>query len=236
MEEILWAVWPWIGFGGGVVLLLLLFFSDYLQNDKSISRWHDYTWLSWFMVAAYLIHVVEEYGIHFVDGQYLLIQQFIDMGINALFGGIPLLFFPYVNIMLTWIAFPIAAIVSRKHPVLGLSTVGFVLVNGLTHLLGTVTSGDIVNSYGSVTGIFLFLPLALWIIYTAINDNVLPSKGIWIALVSGIIGHIGLFSVYIVNKFIGHGIVFFYVPFVAFISIIVAWILLRVCDVNEDIL
>ena len=138
--------------------------------------------------------------------------------------------------MLTWIAFPIAAVISRKHPVLGLSTVGFVLVNGLTHLGATITSGDIVHSYGSITGIFLFLPLALWIIYMGVNDKVLPSKGIWIALISGIIGHIGLFSLYIVNKFMGHDIVFFYVPLVTFISIIVAWILLRVYNVNENII
>lgn len=53
----------WIGSAVAIVLLVLLFCTNHLRADLSRSRWHDYTWLSWMGMAAYLLHNVEEYGI-----------------------------------------------------------------------------------------------------------------------------------------------------------------------------
>lgn len=173
MYDILWVAWPWIGFGMGIVLLIQLLFTDNLRSDINVSRLRDPTWLSWAMAVAFLIHVVEEYGIYFANGQYALIQNFIDTGISAMFGGIPLLFFPIINIMATWIAFPLAAVISKKHPVIGLSTLGFVLVNGLTHLGALINGG---NFMGGATGIFVFLPLFIWTVYACSKYSILPKE------------------------------------------------------------
>lgn len=83
MKDILWAAWPWIGFGGGIVLFSLLFFTDCNRSDPDRSRWKDPVWLSWAMADAYLIHVAEEYGIHFHNGQYDLIETFMDRGMRV---------------------------------------------------------------------------------------------------------------------------------------------------------
>ena len=230
MNEILWAAWPWIGFGMGIVLIIQLLFRDNLRSDTNVSRLKDPTWLSWAMAAAYLIHVAEEYGIYFANGQYILIQNFIDTGISAMFGGIPMLFFPFVNIMATWIAFPTAAIISKKHPVIGLSTLGFVLVNGLTHLGALINGG---NFMGGITGILIFLPLFIWTVYACSKYSLLPKRGLIIAVSSGVVGHIGLFGLYIINKFCGSMISTACVVVVAFISMIIAWILCRLLNVDD---
>ena len=230
MYDILWAAWPWIGFGMGIVLLIQLLFTDNLRSDINISRLRDPTWLSWAMAVAYLIHVVEEYGIYFANGQYFLIQTFIDTGISAMFGGIPMLFFPFINIMATWVAFPLAAVISKKHPVIGLSTLGFVLVNGLTHLGALINGG---NFMGGATGIFVFLPLFTWTVYACSKYNILPKRGLVIAVASGIIGHIGLFGIYILNKFFGIMVSAPWMLIVAFLSMIAAWILCKFLKVDD---
>lgn len=231
MYDILWVAWPWIGFGMGIVLLIQLLFTDNLRSDINVSRLRDPTWLSWAMAVAFLIHVVEEYGIYFANGQYALIQNFIDTGISAMFGGIPLLFFPIINIMATWIAFPLAAAISKKRPVIGLSTLGFVLVNGLTHLGALINGG---NFMGGATGIFVFLPLFIWTVYACSKYSILPKRGLAIAAASGIIGHIGLFAIYIFNKFFGTMVSAPWMFIVAFLSMIVAWILCRLLKVNDS--
>ena len=98
------------------MIILLLFFSDTFRSNMSKSRWSDMTWLSWAMVAAYLVHVCEEYALHVADGQYQLITSFEEMGLSEMFGKISLGIFPYVHIMITWVAFPIAAIISNLNP------------------------------------------------------------------------------------------------------------------------
>lgn len=236
MKEILWAAWPWIGFGGGIVLLILLFFTETTRGNRNVSKRKDPVWLSWAMVAVYLIHVTEEYGIHFHNGQYDLIQNFIDMGISDMFGGIPMAFFPYVNIMITWIALPIAAIICRRHPVVGLSMSGFMAVNGLVHLVSLIRSGGDISSNGGVTtGLLVFLPLFIWIVIVCKRGHLLPPKGLGIAVVSGVIGHVGLFSIYIANKLIGSVFVYLYIPVVGFLPIIVAILLCKVLHVYDKV-
>ncbi len=231
--DLLWFAWPWIGLGGSIVIFLLLIFSDTFQADKTKSRFYDVSWLSWMIVASYLLHVFEEYGMHVVNGQYQLITSFAEMGVDSMFGGIPLIFFPYVNIMLTWIGLPAAAKLSKKYPVLGLSGIGFVLFNGLTHIAGTLRMNtDLFTTPGNVTGIFLFLPLFIWTVYACRKKSLLPKRGLLIAVASGILAHIGLFGTYILNKFAGHTLTYAYIPILAFMPIIFAWILSKALHVE----
>ena len=234
MKEILWTAWPWIGAAGGVVIIILMFCTNKMRRDNDVSRWKDPVWLAWAMAAAYLFHVVEEYGLHFHNGQYDLIQNFIDTGVSDMFGGITNAFFPYINIMLTWVALPIAAGIARKHPVIGLSGSGFLLINGFVHLGSLIRSGgDLAGNGGVVTGLLIFLPLFIWIVIVCRREHLLPPRGLGIAIVSGIIGHIGLFTIYIANKLIGSTFVFFYVPVVAFIPIIVSAVLCKSLHVDD---
>lgn len=233
--DILWLAWPWIGFGAGIGILIQMSCSDHFRGNVKRPRYSDTTWLSWLMVVAYLIHVCEEYSMHIVDGKFFLVQSFIDMGINEKFGGIPLAFFPYVNIALTWITLPIAASMSTKNPVVGLSGIGFVLINGLTHLASCVVGGtDPIESPGSVTGIFVFIPLFIWVVYICMKEKLLPKKGLGIAIGSGAITHILLFSIYILNKIAGHTAAMLYVPIVAASPILLSCLLCKMFNVKFD--
>lgn len=54
-------------------------------------------------VPVYLLHIFEEYGAHVTDGQFDLVLMFQKMGIDEMFGGSPLFFFPYINITAMWV-------------------------------------------------------------------------------------------------------------------------------------
>ena len=186
--DLLWLAWPWVGAGGALVLLLMLFFTDSFRSDKSVSRWFDPVWLAWMMVVAYLLHVWEEYGLHIADGQFQLITSFHEMGVDAKFGGIPNGFFPYVNIGLTWVALPIAALLCKRYPVIGLGGMGFLALNGLTHIgAGLALGQSLSENAGVVTGVLVFIPLFCWICYACASRQLLPKGGLTIAIVSGVI-------------------------------------------------
>ena len=233
--DVLWLAWPWIGFGGGIVILLILLFSDAFRSDLSKPCYYDTTWLSWLLVMAYLFHVCEEYGMHIAEGQFELITSFRAMGVDEKFGGLPLAFFPFVNITFTWAALPAAAILSRKYPVIGLSSTGFLLVNGLTHIAGSLVLGlSFGENAGAVTGLFLFIPLFIWNVYACKKQNLLPGKGVAIIIASGVVGHISLFALYIVNMLFGNLASGILIPMVAFMCIIVSAVLCKVLRVENE--
>ena len=156
-----------------------------------------------------------------------LVATFDEMGVNAMFGGLPFYFFPLINILFTWVALPVAAIIARRNPVIGLSGSGFLLINGLMHIGQCAGMGMTPwQSPGGVTGI-VFLGLFVWIVYACKKYALLPRKGLAIAIISGIIGHICLFSLYIVNLLLGHLADIIWAPFVAFMPLIVSWILCK---------
>ena len=231
--DLLWYVWPWTGFGIGIAIMFSLFFSKSYQDTDGKSKFKNPTWIAWVIAAAYLIHVLEEYGMHVENGQYELITSFVERGIDAKFGGIPLAFFPYLNMMLTWVALPVAAVISKRNPVIGLSGMGFLLVNALTHIMGSVAMGiSFSENAGVVTGLFLFIPIFIWAVYACKKEQLLPSKGLAIAIISGVIGHMSLFLGYILNMLFGHGVTMVAIPIIAFMPIIAAWVLCKIFHIS----
>jgi len=139
------------------------------------------------------------------DGQFDLVLMFQKMGIDEMFGGLPLFFFPYINITAMWVFAPIAALCARKNPAVGLSFYGFMAVNALTHIGSTaVLGGDILANPGNVTGIFLFVPLAIWVYHVCVRGSFMDGRGLAACILGGVLGHMLLFSIYIVNLMLGH--------------------------------
>jgi hypothetical protein len=225
---VLQLAWPHIGLGAGIVIIILMFTSDAFRSDTSRSRWRDPVWLAWAIVAAYLLHVFEEYGAWIANGQFVLVTTFEETGVSDMFGGIPHYFFPLVNILFTWVALPIAALIARRNPVVGLSALGFVLVNSLTHLGGgAMSSGNPFLMPGSINGIVVSLLLVGWIVYACIKYKLLPRKGLAIAITAGVLGHIGLFSIYLMNLGLGSVAVTVWTPVVVFLPILTSWLLCK---------
>ena len=227
-SEVAYLAWPWIGLGGAVVLFILLFATDWLRGRSDVGCWRDPAWLAWLPVPVYLCHVFEEYGMHVTDGQFDLVRSFVDTGIGTRFGGLPDTIFPEINIAIIFVAFPIAAWLGRKNPVIGLMSYGFMLVNGLTHIAGTVALGGGLVQPGNVTGLFCFIPLFVWFVYASVKGSFMDGKGLICAISAGVVQHLGVFSVYAVNLAAGNVAAMVWTPFMAFLGIAVAWLLCKV--------
>jgi hypothetical protein len=181
---------PWIGGVAAVVLLILLFGTHLLRGEPSSSRWRDRVWLSWLAMVIYLLHNVEEYGID-LFGQ---VHEF-PAAICAVLKlppypdcPLPPAFFLAVNIPLFWIVAPIAALLSRRHPLIGLSVYSVIFVNALVHLaplLAGVGYGP-----GTLTAAILFVPVSAWVTYACFGKGRLSYKALALLVAGGLILHI----------------------------------------------
>ncbi|WP_263359785.1 HXXEE domain-containing protein [Acidicapsa ligni] len=182
---------PWIGSIGAVVVLVLLFSTNGLRSDFSRSRWRDHVWLSWLAVAIYLIHNVEEYGVDLV-GQFHAFPNSMcsTLGLSPFPScPIPSPFFLAVNLPLFWVGAPIAALMSRRHPIVGLSLYGVIFVNALSHLGAFVRAG---YNPGVLTALILFLPASVWVAWSCFGRRGLPYRELIFIIVDGAILHIVL--------------------------------------------
>lgn len=150
--------WPWIGLGCAVVLGILLA-TNLLRSDRTVPRWRDLRWLSFLAVAVYMAHNVEEYGVAatgalhaFPDSLCLLLGQPSYPGC-----GIPPAFFLAVNIPLVWVAAPLAALLSNRFRLAGLTLWGVIGSNAVVHIVPAVALRE--YDPGLLTAIILFIPL-----------------------------------------------------------------------------
>ncbi len=182
---------PWIGLTAAVVLLVLLFMTNRMRADLNRSRWQDRIWLSWLAVAIYLIHNVEEYGIDLL-GRFHAFPNSIcaTLALPAYPScPIPTPFFLAVNLPLFWLGAPVAAIMSRRHPIIGLSVYGVIFVNALTHLGAFARAG---YNPGVLTALILFLPISLWVAKVCFGKHGLPYSALALIVADGMILHIVL--------------------------------------------
>lgn len=180
---------PWIGLAAAVIVLVFLFLTDRLRVDLTRSRWRDRTWLSWLAVAVYLVHNVEEYGIDLL-GQF----HAFPSSMCATLGqppfpdcAIPSAFFVAVNLPLFWVGAPIAALLSRRHPIIGLSFYGVIFVNALAHLGAYARVG---YNPGALTALILFFPLSVWVARVCFGKDELPYAGLAFIVLNGVLLHV----------------------------------------------
>jgi hypothetical protein len=181
---------PWIGLVGALVLLALLFGSKLLRSDPASPRWRDVGWLSWMAAVVYLLHNVEEYGVDLLGQRHafpaalcalLRLPPYPDCPIHPSF-------FLAVNIPLFWVVGPIAALLGRRHPLIGLSLYSVIGINGLIHVLSAVLTGS--YNPGLLTAVALFLPLSAWVGHACFGRNGLRYKAMALLVVWGIALHV----------------------------------------------
>ena len=187
-----------MGLGAALPILVLMFATNVMRSRTDISRWWDPVWLSWLAVPIYLLHVFEEYShdvfgrVYFIVGNVCKAQGYLPYPDCP----IPTLHWPFVNIALVWVAAPIAAYLSRRNKVIGFTFYGFILFNGILHVATALVQGS--DAYpGVVTGVLLFIPSSLWVIYVCLKSGVLNAKALAISYAGGIAGHIGLALTYV---------------------------------------
>ena len=107
---------------------------------------------------------------------------------------IPLSFYPMVNIALMWFGSPLAAYLSRRNILLGLSFWGLIFANGIVHTAGGITQGA--YNTGLWTAVFLFIPLSIWVIYACAIRGPYSGKVVGVAFAAGAVTHVLLFVGY----------------------------------------
>jgi len=179
----------WIGGAAGVVLLIVLFCTTLLRADPSQSRWRDHTWLSWMGLAAYLLHNIEEYGIDLYGRLHSFPQAITELLNLPPYpdSPIPPLYFVAVNVTAFWVAFPIASLLSRRHPLVGLSVYSIIMVNIIFHVLPLAILG---YNAGALTAVVIFVPLSIWIIRTCFGPGRMSYGALAFLIGSGIIFHV----------------------------------------------
>lgn len=181
---------PWIGSVAAVVLLSLLFGTDLLRSDPPSSRWHDRVWLSWLAMAVYLVHNVEEYGVDAFGRTHAFpAAMCATLKLPAYpHCPIPPAFFLAVNLPLFWIGAPIAALLSRRRPLVGLTFYSVIFVNALVHIAPMIAG--LGYNPGALTACVLFLPLSAWVAHTCFGAGRLSYKALALLIADGVILHV----------------------------------------------
>jgi Protein of unknown function with HXXEE motif len=180
---------PWIGGAAAAVLLILLFGTHLFRSEPGSSRWHDRVWLSWLAMVIYLLHNVEEYGID-LFGRLHAFPDSICAGLKlGLYPecSLPPAFFLAVNIPLFWIGAPIAALMSRRHPLVGLAFYSVIFTNALVHLAPLLAG--VGYTPGTLTAAVLFIPVSAWVAHTCFGKGRLSYKAMAILVADGVILH-----------------------------------------------
>jgi hypothetical protein len=136
-----------------------------------------------------MIHNIEEYGIDVLGRTH----YFPDALCTTLGLGqypacpVPPAFFLAVNISLIWVAAPLAALVSRKHPLVGFIFYGLLLTNGVTHVVPMILGRG--YSPGTLSAITLFFPAFFWVAHTCFGPGRISYKGLAVIVGAGVIVH-----------------------------------------------
>ncbi len=181
--------WPWIGAIFAVVILILLFGTNRLRSLPAASRWRDRVWLSWLAAAVYLIHNIEEYGIDALGRTHSFPDAMCTTFGLSVYPACPIppVFYLAVNLTLIWIAAPLAALLSRKHALVGLVFYGLLFTNGMAHVVPLLLGKGF--GPGTLTAIILFIPLFFWVARTCFGPGRIPYRALAVIVAAGAAGH-----------------------------------------------
>jgi hypothetical protein len=183
---------PWVGLAAALVLAVLLFATDRLRSAPALSRWRDPVWLSWLAMLAYLIHNGEEYGLDLL-GRFHAFPDLlcITLGEPAYPAcPVPPTFFLAVNLPLFWVAAPLAALMARRHPLVGLATYGVIFINAIVHIVPLLVGMG--YGPGALTAIIVFLPLSGLVAVTCFGKGKLSYGALTLLIADGVILHLVL--------------------------------------------
>ncbi len=182
--------WPWIGAAAALGMLILLFGTTLLQADPARSRWRDRTWLAWAAMFLYLVHNVEEYGVDAMGRHYEFPSTLAETFPKAV-ADPPNAFYLAVNLSLFWLAAPLAALLAKRHPLVGLATCSVMAINLLTHVGAFFAAG---YNPGLVTAVTLFLPMTAWVAFALFGEGRMSWKGFGVVLFAGVVLHVVLMA------------------------------------------
>ena len=193
--------WPWLCLGAGLALFAVLFATNAARSRLNVSRWRDPVWLAWLTVPMLMVHMFEEYGFDILGRTYLLPETLAkNLGYPPYPEcPIPIAHYPLVNLGIAWVFAPLAAWLSRRNLVIGLSWYGLLIFNGVLHVVMTLAGGLEAGS-GVLTAGLLFIPSFFWTVTVVLKSRVMSGKALAVSVSGGIIAHVLLAAVYGLQK------------------------------------
>ncbi|MDG2915628.1 HXXEE domain-containing protein [Bisgaard Taxon 10/6] len=193
--------WPWMGLAVAAVLSVLMITTDIFRRDENGHRWADPVWLAWLVVPLCMFHQFEEYAASYnvTTDSYAMIREVCRVHGFAPYEHcpIPIVHFPLVNVLLAWVAAPMAAILCKRNPLVGLSLYGLIFADGLIHLIfSLVDNQPFLHHPGLITGSLLFIPLALWVMFIGVQNGIMNCNAMICTIFAGVIGQLCLYASY----------------------------------------
>jgi hypothetical protein len=99
--------------------------------------------------------------------------------------ALPPAFFAAVNIPAIWVAGLVCALLSRRHPFVGLGLCGLHFTNALSHL-GVALFSDAYNS-GVLSAALIQLPISLWVAYACFVQGSMRRRGMAVLILAGVL-------------------------------------------------
>jgi len=97
------------------------------------------------------------------------------------------IFFLAVNLSLFWVAAPLAALLSRRRPLIGLVFYGLLFTNGLAHVIPMLLGRGF--SPGTLSAIVVFFPLFFWVARACFGPGRIPYRGLAAIVGAGALVH-----------------------------------------------
>ncbi len=92
--------------------------------------------------------------------------------------------FVAVNVPLIWVVGLICALLSRRHPLIGLGLYGVFPANAISHIGAFVKTGH--YNPGLLTAFLIQVPFAIWVAYAMAGDRRVGKSGIAVLFAAGV--------------------------------------------------
>ena len=181
----------------GAFLAPLILFAAFLRRESSESPWlADLALMASVMLAAYLVHQVEEHWVDILGREYPLYDTLNTLIANLLgddrYGAMTRSAIFYINAGSVWtIGFSaILAAPKRVFPVVCLASL--LLVNGVAHVL--YAFGSFAYNAGLLTSVLLFVPLSVAFLVTQSRAGAVSRIAIMAGIGYAVLAHVVLFA------------------------------------------
>ena len=177
-------LWPLFGLPLGCALLARQLIADPAGADLTSSRN-----LLAALLPIYMVHQFEEHG-YDLQGERFAFQKHMARSLNYTdldkFPATPA-WVTAVNVAFAWTYGAISFYNADKDPLLSVAFNGFVLVNGILHIVTFLKEGKTYNP-GLATAVTLFLPLTLYSYSKAAINN----SQLVLSVVLGLAAHVAI--------------------------------------------
>lgn len=181
----------WVKIGTFAAPFLLLGYTATTSTRPSLS---DPLAASLLLLAAYIAHQFEEHWIDMLGNEYAF-HAYVNALVRGIIGTDDLSVAPLtptgifvINTSLVWLVGVAAIVRARTHwfPVFAMAAIA--LVNGATHIFGSIVT--LAYNPGLLTSVLLFLPLAIVFYRRVLRENRALKLPVFASLIWAVLAHV----------------------------------------------